>query len=113
MAQTVYNVRQPSYHRVMTKRKALTQTEIATALETLAGWSVQDGKLHKQYKFKTFANAIGWMMSAAIEIDKMDHHPEWSNVYNKVTVNLVTHDLDNSISNLDVELAEKLDSLAQ
>ena len=60
----------------------------------------------------SFAAAIGWMMSAAIEIDKMDHHPEWSNVYNRVSVNLVTHDLGNAISNLDVELAQKLEKLA-
>lgn len=109
----VYIPTKRRYHRNMSKRKALTQTEIAEALERLDGWSVKDDKLHKQFKFKTFANAIGWMMSAAIEIDKMDHHPEWSNVYNKVTVNLVTHDLDDSISNLDVELAGKLDQLSR
>ena len=91
----VYFFADTRYHRCMNKRTALTQSEIETALTTLAGWSVKDGKLHKQYKFKSFATAIGWMMSAAIEIDKMDHHPEWSNVYNKVTVNLVTHDLGN------------------
>ncbi len=95
----------------MSQRKALTQTEIENALATLDGWSVKEGKLHKQYKFKSFAAAIGWMMSAAIEIDKLDHHPEWSNVYNRVTVNLVTHDLNNSIGNLDIELAQKLDNL--
>lgn len=95
----------------MSERKALAQTEIENALATLDGWSIENGKLYKRYKFKNFAAAIGWMMSAAIEIDKMDHHPEWSNVYNRVTVELVTHDLGNQISNLDVELARKLDGL--
>lgn len=95
----------------MTKRYALSDAQLATALEELDNWSVEDGKLTKRYKFKTFAAAIGWMMSAAIEIDKMDHHPEWSNVYNRVTVQLVTHDLGNKISSWDVTLAKQLDSL--
>lgn len=93
-------------------RNKLSDAEIQEALTNLPGWEVADGKLHKAYKFGTFAQAVGWMMSAAIEIDKMDHHPEWSNVYNRVAVNLVTHDLGNAISNLDVELAQKLESLA-
>jgi len=82
------------------------------ALAELPGWEVKDGKLHKQYKFKSFAAALGWMVSAGIEADKMDHHPEWSNVYSRVTVNLVTHDLGNVISNLDIELAQKMEKLA-
>lgn len=95
----------------MAKRYALTEEQLNKSLAQLEGWSVEDGKLHKKYKFKTFAQAIGWMMSASIIIDKMDHHPEWSNVYNRVAVNLVTHDIGNKISNLDVELAGKLDSI--
>lgn len=92
-------------------RQKLNEADLKTALTQLDGWEVQEGKLHKTYKFGSFAQAIGWMMSAAIEVDKMDHHPEWSNVYNRVSVNLVTHDLDNAISNLDIELAQKLDAL--
>ena len=94
-------------------RQALTEQELATALTTLAGWTVVDGKLHKTYKFPSFARALGWMVSAGVEADKMDHHPEWCNVYNRVTVNLVTHDLDNQISTWDVALAQKFDALAQ
>lgn len=94
-------------------RQALSEDEIAAALAELPGWEVQDGKLHRQYKFGSFAQAMGWMMSAAIEADKMDHHPEWNNVYNRVTVNLVTHSLGNKISNLDVDLAQKMERLAQ
>jgi 4a-hydroxytetrahydrobiopterin dehydratase len=52
------------------------------------------------------------MMSVAIHADKMDHHPEWSNVYNRVTVDLVTHDLNNAISSFDVQLAQKMEELA-
>jgi len=90
-------------------RQALSEDEIAAALAELPGWSVEEGRLHKQYKFGSFAQAMGWMMSAAIEADKMDHHPEWSNEYNRVMVNLVTHSLGNKISNLDVELARKME----
>lgn len=93
-------------------RKKLTEAEINAALSDLPGWEVKEGKLHKQYKFETFAQALGWMVSAGVHADKMDHHPEWRNVYNKVTVFLVTHDLDNSISNLDVELAKQMETLA-
>ena len=95
----------------MTKQK-LSSEAINEALADLPGWELQDGKLHKQYKFETFAQALGWMVSAGVHADKMDHHPEWTNVYNKVTVSLVTHDLDNAISNLDVELAQKMDALS-
>ncbi len=94
-------------------RNALTEAEIQEALSTLPEWQANDGKLQRSYKFDTFAIAIGWMMSAAIEIDKMDHHPEWRNVYNRVEVELTTHDLDNQLSHLDVELAQKMEKLAQ
>lgn len=95
-----------------TKRKALSEEEITQALQTLSGWAVKEGKLHKQFTFKSFAAALGWMVSVGIEADKMDHHPEWSNVYNRVTVNLTTHDL-NTISSWDVTLAQKMDTLAR
>ena len=86
--------------------------ELTAALADLSGWEEKEGKLHKTYKFDSFAQAIGWMVSVAVHADKMDHHPEWSNVYNKVEVNLVTHDMDNAISNLDIELARQMDALA-
>jgi len=95
----------------MARNKA-TEAEIDRALSDLPGWEVKDGKLHKQFEFDSFSAALGWMVSAGVEADKMDHHPEWSNVYNKVTVNLVTHDLDNAISNLDIELAQTMEELA-
>lgn len=95
----------------MAKQK-LSESEIEKALVELPGWEVKDGKLHKQFKFGSFAEAMGWMVSVALYADKQDHHPEWSNVYNKVSVNLVTHDLGNAISNLDVDLARKMEDLA-
>ena len=93
-------------------RTRLSDDEIQTALQTLPGWEVQDGKLHKMFKFGSFAQALGWMVSVGVQADKMDHHPEWSNVYSRVTVDLVTHDIGNAISNLDVELARKMEKLA-
>ncbi|MGB1253918.1 MAG: 4a-hydroxytetrahydrobiopterin dehydratase [Candidatus Promineifilaceae bacterium] len=95
----------------MIKRYALSDEQLSAEIATLEGWSVVDGKLTKLYRFEQFANAIGWMVSAAIVIDKMDHHPEWSNVYNRVTVQLVTHDLGNKISSWDIALAKELDAL--
>lgn len=93
-------------------RKKVSEEELASLLASLSGWEIRDGKLCKQFKFGSFAEAMGWMMSVAIEADKMDHHPEWSNVYNRVQVALVTHDLGNSISTWDLELARKMDVLA-
>lgn len=95
----------------MDKRK-LTEHEITSALEGLPGWETANGKLHKQFKFDSFASALGWMVAVGVNADKLDHHPEWTNVYNRVTVDLVTHDLDNSISSLDVELAGRMNALA-
>lgn len=92
--------------------KKLDDDEIRQALAQLPGWSVVDGKLHKEFKFGSFAEAIGWMVSVAIFADKIDHHPEWLNVYNRVRVNLMTHDLDDAISNLDVEMARKMNTIA-
>lgn len=93
-------------------RYKVNDDELTAALANLPSWEVKEGKLHKTYKFDSFAQAMGWMMSVAINADKMDHHPEWSNVYNKVQVNLVTHDLGNAISNLDIDLAKKMEALA-
>lgn len=94
-------------------RRKLSSEEISAELANLPGWAVKEGKLHKQYKFQSFAQALGWMVSVGVHADKMDHHPEWSNVYNRVTVSLVTHDLDNSISSWDVALAKQMEQLAE
>jgi 4a-hydroxytetrahydrobiopterin dehydratase len=94
-------------------RYKLNEAELTAALSELPGWAVQDGKLHKEFKFASFAAAMGWMMTVAIAADKLDHHPEWCNVYNRVRVDLATHDLGNVISNLDVALARKMDAAAR
>ena len=89
----------------------LTETEIAQALGQMNGWTVVNGKLHKEYRFVDFVHAFGFMATAAIAIEKNDHHPEWCNVYNKVTVDLTTHD-SQGITAKDVQLAKLLDEIA-
>lgn len=76
------------------------------------GWEMVEGRdaITKTYKFTNFADAFGWMTRAAIWAEKWNHHPEWSNVYNRVTVVLTTHDVD-GISAQDAKLARKMDGL--
>ena len=86
----------------------LTDAEIGAALERLPAWTVQDTKLHREFKFPDFAHAFGFMAVAALQIEKLNHHPEWSNVYNRVLVDLTTHDAG-GITSKDVCLAEMLE----
>ena len=90
----------------------LTETQISSVLNDLRKWKIQNGKLHREYTFPNFAHAIGFMATAAIEIEKKNHHPEWFNVYNRVKVDLTTHDAG-GITQKDVDLAILLEGLAQ
>ena len=96
----------------MAQMKRLTETELAAAVAGLAAWTVQEAKLHRKYKFPDFAHAMGFMATAAPLIEKMNHHPEWSNVYNRVTVDLTTHD-SGGITQRDVDLAHVLEGIAK
>ena len=89
----------------------LSQTEIDEELKSLQGWSVVNEKLHKEFQFDSFNQAFGFMTRASMEIEKMNHHPEWFNVYNKITIELTTHDAGGITKN-DVNLAKILNSLA-
>ena len=89
----------------------LADSEIEEALNELEGWTLQNGKLNRDFKFANFVEAFGFMTSAAIEAEKMNHHPEWFNVYSKVNVQLVTHSAD-GVTDLDVDLAKKMNTLA-
>lgn len=77
-----------------------------------AGWDLVPGRdaIRKTFRFSNFVEAFGWMTRAALLAEKMNHHPEWSNVYNRVDVTLTTHDAD-GLSNLDVSLANRLEGL--
>jgi len=88
----------------------LSEEEIAGELSSLEGWSVRDGKLHKDFEFPSFNEAFGFMTRAAMEIEKMNHHPEWFNAYNKLSIDLMTHDAGGITQN-DVMLAKILNSL--
>ena len=93
-------------------RKKMSAAEIKAALPKLAGWKVKAGKLHREYQFPDFKRAMSFMHSAVEPIDKMDHHPEWFNVYNKVIVDLNTHDAG-GITAKDFELGELLEALSK
>ncbi|MDX1983344.1 MAG: 4a-hydroxytetrahydrobiopterin dehydratase [Bryobacteraceae bacterium] len=90
----------------------LTDAELNAALHALSGWQTREGKLHREYQFEDFVHAFGFMATAAIAIEAMNHHPEWSNVWNKVVVDLTTHD-SGGVTVKDVELAHKLEALAR
>jgi 4a-hydroxytetrahydrobiopterin dehydratase len=90
----------------------LSESEIAAFLSQAEGWSVDNGKLHREYVFPDFIHAFGFMATAAIGIEKKNHHPEWFNVYNRVRVYLTTHD-SGGITKKDVDLALTLDEIAR
>jgi 4a-hydroxytetrahydrobiopterin dehydratase len=72
-------------------------------------WKIEDNYLHKTFTFKDFETAIEFMQQASLQISKLNHHPEWTNIYNKVDVKLTTHDAKNTITTKDNELADILD----
>jgi 4a-hydroxytetrahydrobiopterin dehydratase len=88
----------------------LSQIDIDEELKNLSGWNVVNEKLHKEFQFESFNQAFGFMTRAAMEIEKMNHHPEWFNVYNRITKELTTHDAGGITKN-DVNLAKILNSL--
>lgn len=91
----------------------LSDSELKTALGELPGWEVgSDGKaITRVFQFKTFSEAFGFMSRVALAAEKLDHHPEWVNVYNRVEVTLATHDAD-GVTALDVQLASFMDAAA-
>jgi 4a-hydroxytetrahydrobiopterin dehydratase len=86
----------------------LTEAEIQNELAKLTGWAVVEGKLHKVYQFPDFVSAFAFMTKVALWAEKLDHHPEWFNVYNRVVIDLTTHDAG-GISQKDFLLAQKID----
>jgi 4a-hydroxytetrahydrobiopterin dehydratase len=90
----------------------LSDEQIKKELASLSGWSIVNGKLHKDFVFQDFIEAFGFMSKASMHIEKMNHHPEWFNVYNKLKVDLVTHDAGGITQN-DINLARILNTLAK
>lgn len=85
--------------------------ELREALSSLEGWEVREGKLHREFAFKNFVEAFGFMARAALVAERTNHHPEWFNVYRTVRVDLTTHE-SSGITALDVDLARAMNELA-
>jgi 4a-hydroxytetrahydrobiopterin dehydratase len=93
----------------MSKGK-LSGQEIAVGMRKLDGWRMVKGNLHRMFEFKDFTQAFGFMKRVALAADRMNHHPDWSNAYNKVTIDLSTHSAGGITEN-DFELASKIQKI--
>ena len=86
--------------------------EVAARLDDLPGWSLDNGKLHRSFRFADFRRAFAFMSGAALAAERLDHHPEWFNVWSKVDVHLNTHSAG-GITELDFQLAQAMNELAE
>jgi len=93
----------------MTRAK-LSDEEIQQRLRALPSWTLRSGKLFRELSFESFVKAFGFMSSVALVAERMDHHPEWSNVYGRVVIELTTHDVG-GVSERDFELARHIEAL--
>lgn len=89
-------------------RPLLAPDEIAAALRELPGWELRAGRLHRELAFADFAEAFAFMTRVALEAERLDHHPDWSNVWNRVAIDLSTHDAG-GVTKSDVELARRIE----
>ena len=94
----------------MNNYKKLSENEIEVNLKKIKNWQIENGKLYKSFEFKNFTQAFGFITKIALESEKLDHHPELFNVFNKVKIFLSTHKV-NGISEYDFILAKKIDDL--
>ncbi len=94
----------------MARPEKLGKDELRDAVEELSGWSLENDKLHREFRFKDFNEAFGFMARVALIAESMEHHPEWFNVWNRVVVDLSTHDAG-GVTSLDVELAQKMNDI--
>ena len=92
--------------------KPLTPAEIADALRALPGWAVEGDALAKTFKFGSFREAMSFMVRVGFEAEAMDHHPDWTNVYNRVAIRLNTHDAGGKVTAKDLELARKIQAIS-
>jgi 4a-hydroxytetrahydrobiopterin dehydratase len=96
----------------MARPSKLSDADVSAGLSKIQGWKLENGKLHREYKFKDFVQAFGFMSSVALCAESMNHHPEWFNVWSTVKIDLNTHDAG-GITELDFKLAEKIEKLAK
>lgn len=91
--------------------RALGAEEIRSRLAGRPGWELRGDRIAREFRFASFARAFGWMTSVALVAEKIDHHPEWRNVYSRVAVELTTHEAG-GVTERDFELAAAMDELA-
>jgi len=96
----------------MARPPKLADADVTQRLAALPAWTVKDGKLHRELTFPDFTQAFAFMTDVAREADALDHHPEWFNVYNRVVIDLATHDAS-GITTLDFDLARRAEDLAR
>ena len=92
-------------------RSKLSEQEVSANLAKLPGWTIKEGALHREFEFADFIQAFAFMTKVALAAQAMDHHPDWSNAYNKVTIDLITHSAGGLTAN-DFDLATKIHKLA-
>ena len=93
-------------------REKLSDAAVREALAGLPGWTLERGKLHREYRFPDFVTAFGFMTQVALIAEAMNHHPDWQNVYGRLVVDLVTHDA-RGITERDLTLARRMEELAR
>ena len=98
------------HKEIAVQAKKLSEAEVKENLARAKGWSLVSGKLHRAFECKDFVAAFGNMTRVALVAEAMNHHPEWSNVWNKVIIDLNTHSVK-GISNLDFQLAAKINEI--
>lgn len=91
--------------------KKLSNAEITEHMKALSEWELAEDRIKRTFRFKDFVEAFGWMSSVALVAERMNHHPEWRNVWAKVEVELSTHDAG-GLTELDMKLAAEMDALA-
>ena len=91
--------------------EAMSHDDVRAALQQMPAWSLEDGKLHREMRFGGFAEALAFLVRVRIEAEKRGHHPELTNVFNRVTIDLTTHDAG-GITDKDVDLARAVDEIA-
>lgn len=94
----------------MTSRDRLDDAAARSRLEQLDGWTLENGRIRRSFEFDDFVQAFGFMTAVALAAERMNHHPDWSNVYNRVEINLSSHDVD-GLSERDFRLAQRIDAL--
>lgn len=89
----------------------LTEKEVESHLNELDNWAYGDDKITRDFSFNSFKEALSFMVRVGFEAEALKHHPEWTNVYNRVSVQLSTHDADNKVTTKDIQLAKAIDKI--